>query len=84
MRLTPQPTTDNMQAKMLKFMPYMFILFCYSYSCALAVYWTVGNIFTIGQQLIINRMKDTADTPVPAEATRGGRPVKNVTPSKKK
>jgi YidC/Oxa1 family membrane protein insertase len=48
------------------------------------VYWTVGNIFTIGQQLIINRMKDTADTPVPAEAMRGGRPVKNVTPSKKK
>ena len=84
MRLTPQPTTDNMQAKMLKFMPYMFILFCYNYSCALAVYWTVGNIFTIGQQLIINRMKDTADTPVPAEAMRGGRPVKNVTPSKKK
>ena len=84
MRLTPQPTTDNMQAKMLKFMPYMFILFCYNYSCALAVYWTVGNIFTIGQQLIINRMKDTADTPVPAELTRGGRSVKNVTPPKKK
>jgi YidC/Oxa1 family membrane protein insertase len=84
MRLTPQPTTDNAQAKMLKFMPYMFILFCYYYSCALAVYWTVGNIFTIGQQLIINRMKDTVDTPVPAEPMRGGRPAKNVTPPKKK
>jgi YidC/Oxa1 family membrane protein insertase len=84
MRLTPQPTTDNAQAKMLKFMPYMFILFCYTYSCALAIYWTVGNIFTIGQQLIINRMKDTADTSVPAEPIRGGRSVKNVTPSKKK
>jgi YidC/Oxa1 family membrane protein insertase len=84
MRLTPQPTTDNMQAKMFKFVPYMFIVFCYYYSCALAIYWTVGNIFTIGQQLIINRMKDTADTPAPVETTRGGRPVKNVTPSKKK
>jgi YidC/Oxa1 family membrane protein insertase len=84
MRLTPQPTTDNMQAKMFKFMPYMFILFCYTYSCALAIYWTVGNIFTIGQQLIINRMKDAVDTPVPAEPMRGGRPAKNVTPPKKK
>jgi len=84
MRLTPQPTTDNMQAKMFKFMPYFFILICYNYSCALAIYWTIGNIFTIGQQLIINRMKDTVDTPVPAVPLRGGRPVKNVTPSKKK
>ncbi len=84
MRLTPQPTTDNMQAKMFKFMPYMFILFCYGYPSALALYWTVGNIFTIGQQLVINRMKDPMDTPALAEATRGGRPVKNVTPSKKK
>ena len=84
MRLTPQPTTDNMQAKMFKFMPYFFILICYTYSCALSVYWTVSNIFTIGQQLIINRMKDPVDTPVPAEPTRGGRPVKNVTPTKKK
>ena len=84
MRLTPQPTTDNMQAKMFKFVPYMFIVFCYYYSCALAIYWTVGNIFTIGQQLIINRMKDTVDTPVPAAPMRGGRPAKNVTPPKKK
>ena len=84
MRLTPQPTTDNAQAKMFKFMPYMFIIFCYRYPCALALYWTVGNIFTIGQQLIINRMKDTADTSVPTEPLRGGRPAKNVTPSKKK
>jgi YidC/Oxa1 family membrane protein insertase len=84
MRLTPQPTTDNVQAKMFKFMPYMFILFCYGYPSALALYWTVGNIFTIGQQLVINRMKDPMDTPALAEATRGGRPVKNVTPPKKK
>jgi YidC/Oxa1 family membrane protein insertase len=69
---------------MFKFVPYMFIVFCYYYSCALAIYWTVGNIFTIGQQLIINRMKDTVDMPVPAEPMRGGRPAKNVTPPKKK
>ncbi|HEY5550435.1 MAG TPA: membrane protein insertase YidC, partial [Opitutaceae bacterium] len=66
MRLTPTPTMDNAQAKMLKFMPYMMLVFCYSFSSALSLYWTVSNLFTIGQQLIINRMKDDVVVPAPA------------------
>jgi YidC/Oxa1 family membrane protein insertase len=84
MRLTPQPTVDNMQAKMFKFMPYMFALFCYNFSCALSLYSTINGIFTIGQQLIINKMKDTeadAVTATPA-SSRWGKIVKNVTPGK--
>jgi YidC/Oxa1 family membrane protein insertase len=61
MRLTPQPTVDNAQAKMMKFMPWMFTLFCYNFSCALSLYSTINGLFTIGQQLVINRMK--AETP---------------------
>jgi YidC/Oxa1 family membrane protein insertase len=76
MRLTPQPTTDNAQVKMMKFMPVLFTLFCYNFSCALALYSTVNGLFTIGQQLVINRMKDE-----PAAPAAG---MKNVTPSKKK
>jgi YidC/Oxa1 family membrane protein insertase len=79
MRLTPQPTVDNAQAKMMKFMPVIFTLFCYSFSCALALYSTVNGLFTIGQQLVINRMKDTQ--PAPAAGPEG---MKNVTPTKKK
>jgi YidC/Oxa1 family membrane protein insertase len=83
MRLTPQPTVDNMQAKMFKFMPYMFALFCYNFSCALSLYSTINGIFTIGQQLIINKMKDDEPTPAVApESSRWGKPVKNVTPGK--
>ncbi len=83
MRLTPQPTVDNAQAKMMKFMPILFTFFCYSYSCALSVYMTINGIFTIGQQLVINRMKDPA-TDAPA-APAGGKPAaKNVTPARKK
>ena len=82
MRLTPQPTTDQMQAKIFKFMPYIFTLFCYNFSCALSLYSTVNGIFTIGQQLVINRM---SDTPVPVSpATAAAKTVKNVTPKKKK
>jgi len=86
MHLTPSPTVDNAQAKMMKFMPYMFALFCYNFSCALALYSTVNGIFTIGQQLVINRMKDTGDpTNAPAVTkSPSGKPLKNVTPAKKK
>lgn len=89
MRLTPSPTVDNMQMKMMKFMPYVMILFCYSFSCALALYSTINGIFTIGQQLVINRMKDDpgpvgAGTAAATTATAFAKPVKNVTPKKKK
>ena len=84
MRLTPSPGVDNAQMKMMKFMPYIFIIFCYSFSCALSLYSFVNGLFTIGQQLVINKMKDPVGT-APAIATSpGGKPVKNVTPRKKK
>jgi YidC/Oxa1 family membrane protein insertase len=83
MRLTPSPTMDNAQAKMMKFMPYIFALFCYQFSCALALYSTVNGIFTIGQQMVINKMKDPE--PVAAVAApSGGKGMKNVTPKKKR
>jgi YidC/Oxa1 family membrane protein insertase len=86
MRLTPSPSVDNLQMKMMKLMPYIFTLFCYNFSCALALYSTVNGLFTIGQQIVVNRMKDPDEAPAaaaPAPAA-GGRPVKNVTPGRRK
>ena len=82
MRLTPSPTMDNAQAKMMKFMPYIFALFCYGFSCALALYSTVNGIFTIGQQMVINRMKEPEPVAI-AAVSAGGKSIKNVTPKKK-
>jgi YidC/Oxa1 family membrane protein insertase len=79
MRLTPQPTVDNAQMKMMKFMPFFMLLFYYSYSCALSLYSTINGLFTIGQQLVINRTKETEDLALPGK----GRPAKNVTPKKR-
>ncbi|ACB74756.1 membrane protein insertase YidC [Opitutus terrae] len=89
MRLTPSPAVDNMQVKMMKFMPYIMTMFCYTFSCALALYSTVNGIFTIGQQLVINRMKDNPGPvgPGTAAATTAAaftKSTKNVTPKKKK
>ena len=78
MRLTPQPSVDNAQARMFKFMPYIFALFCYNFGAALALYSTVNGLFTIAQQLIINRMKDEPLAPVPV-AAKGGKGMKNGT-----
>jgi YidC/Oxa1 family membrane protein insertase len=82
MSLTPQPTMDSSQAKMMKFMPLMFMIFCYTYPCALALYSTTNGLFMIGQQMLINRMKDDGD-PTHAKVT-GGKATKNVTPGKRR
>lgn len=89
MRLTPSPATDNAQVKMMKFMPIVFTLICYNFAAALALYSTINGVFTIGQQLIVNRMKDPAtdgqvvDPAGAVAATRKGKKIKNVTPKRK-
>jgi YidC/Oxa1 family membrane protein insertase len=84
-KLVPQPNMDTEQAKMMsgmmKWMPLVYVVICYKFSCALSLYSTVNGLFTIGQQLYINRQKDpVAAAPV---AVAGGRGIKNVTPKKK-
>lgn len=79
MQLTPTVNMDKAQAAMMKFMPVIFMVICYNFSCALSLYSTVNGLFTIAQQIYINRMKDDGD-PTPAINDR----VKNVTPKKKK
>ena len=89
MRLTPTPSVDNMQLKMMRFMPVIFTFFCYNFSCALSLYSTINGLFTIGQQMVINRMKDdpggpaSPGTAAATTASAFGRKVKNVTPKKR-
>lgn len=87
MRLTPTPTADPAQQTMFKIMPWIFTLFCYGFGAGLALYSTINGLFTIGQQMIINRMPEP-DLPInnggsaPKPGHHGG--LKNVTPKKKK
>lgn len=83
MKLTPTPTADPAQQTMFKIMPWMFTLFCYTFASGLALYSTINGLFTIGQQMIINRMPEP-DLPINnGEAAKSGG-MKNVTPKKKK
>ncbi len=51
MQLTPK-SGDAMQQKIFMFLPLIFISFCYNFASALALYWTVQNIFSIAQLYI--------------------------------
>jgi YidC/Oxa1 family membrane protein insertase len=53
MKMAPQGG-DPMQRRIFMFMPLIFILLCYNFASALALYWTVQNIISI-VQLMINR-----------------------------
>jgi len=64
MRITPTPSVDNMQQKIIMWMPFIFLIFCYNFPAALVLYWTVQNIFTILQQWLTNRKKEL-DQPTP-------------------
>jgi YidC/Oxa1 family membrane protein insertase len=50
MHITPQPQgVDNPAAKMMKWMPLLMLVFCYNFSSALSLYWTVQNLLSIVQ-----------------------------------
>jgi len=83
MKLTPTPNADPAQVKMMQFMPLIFLFIYYSMPAALSLYSTCNALFTIAQQLIINRLKEPEDSLATASVGPGGKVVKNVTPKKK-
>ncbi len=55
-KMTPtSPGMDPAQAKMMMFMPLMFLFFFYSASSGLVLYWLIGNLIAIAQQWFFNR-----------------------------
>ncbi|HEX8679772.1 MAG TPA: membrane protein insertase YidC [Chthoniobacterales bacterium] len=48
MAMTPK-TGDAMQRRVMMFMPIIFLIFCYNFAAALALYYTTQNLFTILQ-----------------------------------
>lgn len=57
MHVTPQPSGMNNPAqKIIKFMPIIFLLFCYNFASALSLYWTVQNLLSV-LQIYLNSKK---------------------------
>ena len=64
------PTTDNMQAKLMQFMPLIFIFILYNWASGFVLYWLCNNVFTIAQQYIQNR-NVTDEDQLPANSKKG-------------
>ncbi len=70
MHMTPA-TGDATQVKIMRWMPLMFFLFCYTYPSALGLYWTTSNLISILQTIIIRRMP--APTLEKVQKKKGGK-----------
>ncbi|MEO1365555.1 MAG: membrane protein insertase YidC [Acidobacteriota bacterium] len=57
-RMTPAPP-DPMQRRLMQMMPIMFTVFAVYMPSGLLVYWMTNNVLTMGQQSLINRMKES-------------------------
>ncbi len=67
------PSMDASQQKMMRYMPLMALLFMYTQSSGLALYWTVSNLLSILQ----TKLTKTDD-----DAAKGVKAPINVTPKK--
>ncbi len=56
----PSPGMDPTQAKIMRYLPLIFLVFLYNYSAGLALYWTVNNLLTILQTKLTKNLRDPA------------------------
>jgi len=54
--LTPTPTVDPAQAKVMKLMPLMFGFIFYQFQAGLVLYWLTSNIVGVAQQYFLNNL----------------------------
>ena len=54
-KLTPSNFTDPMQEKVFKFLPVIFTVFFLTFPAGLVLYWFVNNLFSIAQQVFVNK-----------------------------
>ena len=64
--LTPK-SGDPTQQRMMMFTPIIFIVFCYNFAAALALYYTTQNLLTVLQLYVNNRQPVPAPVPVKAK-----------------
>lgn len=81
--MTPQPSADPLQRKMMAIgMPLFMLYILWSAPAGLLIYWLVGNIVGFLQQLIINKLTKTEDeTPPPEGKGAKKKPPKKLSPA---
>ena len=76
--LTPAPSADPLQRKMMAVgMPLFMLYILWSAPAGLLLYWLVGNIVGFLQQMLINKLT-TEETPPPDEKVANKKPPKKL------
>ena len=76
--LTPAPSADPLQRKMMAVgMPLFMLYILWSAPAGLLLYWLVGNIVGFLQQMLINKLT-TEETPPPDEKAANKKPPKKL------
>lgn len=57
MHMTPSPSADATQQRIMKFLPLIFLAGFYTMPSGMILYWTCQNLFTIFQQRVTNHNK---------------------------
>ncbi len=79
--LTPQPSADPLQRKMMAVgMPLFMLYILWSAPAGLLLYWLVGNIVGFLQQMMINKLTKE-ETPPPDEKGAKKKPAKKLKPA---
>src|SRR5688572_2429230 len=82
--ITPAPSADPLQRKMMAIgMPLFMLYILWGAPAGLLIYWLVGNIVGFSQQFIINRLtrsEDDEEPPAPSKAKHGK--AKNLSPAR--
>lgn len=68
-KMTPTPTADNSQARMMQLMPVVLTAMFYNSPSGLVLYWLTGNLVGIVQQYFFNKFAPQAPVPAVAAAT---------------
>jgi len=55
-KMTPNTSADPAQAKMMMFMPVIFVFIFYNLPSGLVLYWTLNNLLTIAHQLLTKKL----------------------------
>ena len=71
--ITPQPSADPLQRKMMAVMLPAFMLYImWSAPSGLLIYWLMANLVGFGQQMLINRLTKSKDDEEPQPPAKKG------------
>ena len=75
------PATDNTQAKIMQFLPFLFVFLFYNWASGFVLYWLCNNAFTIGQQYLTTLKGSDETEPVKTLPAKGQSQPKKRNPS---